>query len=290
MQRLLALAALCGIAATQSSVAHPQSQVAVPQSELKSVSASGDIPGLPPRPQGKSTILGGQIRTIDPVRDELTLKAFGQRPLKILFDERTQVYRDGKKIPLRDLSPTAHASVQTLLDGTDVYALSIHMLSQSPDGDYQGRVLNFNSGTNELTINSVMFHEPIKLVVPPGTPVVRLGQTAFTAASLGPADLVRGALISVDFAPDGKGHGIANRISVLARPGSAFVFVGNVTALDIHAGTLALVDPVDDKTYQISFDSASLPTTQKLHSGDHVLVTADFDGARYVASVITINN
>jgi hypothetical protein len=290
MQRLLALAALCGIAATQSPVAHPQSQVAVPQSELKSVSASGDIPGLPSTPRGKSTILGGQIRTIDPVRDELTLIVFGQRPLKILFDERTQVYRDGKKIPLRDLRPTAHASVQTLLDGTDVYALSIHMLSQSPDGDYQGRVLNYNSATNELTINSVMFHEPIKLVVPPDTPVIRVGQTTFTSASLGSADLVRGTLISVDFAPDGQGHGIANRISVLAKPGSAFVFVGNVTALDMHAGTLSLVDPVDDKTYQISFDFNGLPIAHTLHAGDHVMVTADFNGAHYVASAITINN
>jgi hypothetical protein len=290
MHRLLALIAVCGFTTFQISIARAQSPVAVAQSELKSVSASGNLPGLPPAPRGKSTVLGGQIRAVDPVRDELTLKTFGERPLKILFDERTQVYLDGKKIPLRNLHPAEHASVQTLLDGTDVYALTIHVLSQSPAGEYHGRVLNYNLDANELTISSVLFHGAIKLVVPPSTPIARVGQSGFTSANLGASDLVPGALISVKFAPDERGHGVASQISVLARPGSAFVFVGNVTVLDMHSGVLSLVDPVDNKTYQISFDSVSLPATRTLRPGNHVMVTADFDGAHYVANAITINN
>jgi hypothetical protein len=290
MHGLLALIAVCGITSFQISIAQGQSPVAATQSELKSVSATGNLPGLPPPPRGKSTILGGQIRAVDPVRDELTLKTFGERPLKILFDERTQVYLDGKKIQLRDLHPAEHASVQTLLDGTDVYALSIHVLSQSPVGEYQGRILNYNADTNQLTLSSVLFHGAIKLVVPPGIPIARVGQSAFTSANLGASDLVPGALISVKFAPDERGCGVASQVSILARPGSAFVFVGNVTVLDMHSGVLSLVDPVDNKTYQISFDSASLPATRTLRPGNHVMVTADFDGARYVANAITINN
>jgi hypothetical protein len=290
MHRLLTLIAVWGIATFGISAAQAQSPVASTQSELKSVSVSGDLPGLPPPPRGKSTILGGQIRAVDTVRDELTLKTFGERPLKILFDERTLVYLDGKKIPLRNLHPAEHASVQTLLDGTDVYALSIHMLSQSPGGEYQGRVLNYNSIANELTIGSVLFHNSIKLVVPPGTPIARVGQSAFTSANLGASDLIPGSLISVKFAPDNQGHGVASQISILARPGSAFVFVGNVTVLDMHSGVLSILDPVDNKTYQISFDSASLPATRTLRPGNHIMVTADFDGARYVANAITINN
>src|ERR1700677_598669 len=119
MHRLLRLIAVCGIATFHISIALAQSPVAARQSELKSVSASGDLPGLPPPPRGKSTILGGEIRAVDPVRDELTLKTFGERPLKILFDERTQVFLDGKKIRLHELHPAEHASVQPLLDGTD---------------------------------------------------------------------------------------------------------------------------------------------------------------------------
>jgi hypothetical protein len=267
-----------------------QSQFASQPSSLKSTTALGDIPALAAPPHGKSTILGGEIRSVDPVRDELTLKVFGQRPVKILFDERTQAFIDGKKISLRQLSHADHASVQTLLDGTDVFALSIHILSQSPEGEYRGRVLNYDSGSNQLTISSVMFHEPLKLLVPAGTPVARVGQTAFAAAHLGTDDLVKGALISVTFRSDKQGHGIADQVSVLATPGSTFVFTGNVSALDVHAGRLSLVDPVDDGTYQVSFDAANLPAVQNLHPGDHVMVTADFNGDHYVASAITLNN
>jgi hypothetical protein len=135
-----------------------------------------------------------------------------------------------------------------------------------------------------------MFHEPIKLVVPSSTPIARVGQSGFTSANLGASDLVPGALVSVKFAPDDRGHGVASQVSILATPGSAFVFVGNVITLDTHSGILTLVDPVDNKTYQIFFDSAGLPATQTLRPGNHVMVTADFDGARYVANAITVNN
>ena len=94
--------------------------------------------GMPPLPSGKSTILGGAIRDVDPVLDRFTLRIVGEKPIKILFDERTQIFQDGKKVPLRDLKPADHASVQTILDGTNVFALSVHVLSKSPEGDYQG--------------------------------------------------------------------------------------------------------------------------------------------------------
>jgi hypothetical protein len=287
MKMLLPAAVLAGVAFLQIQFA--QAQVADTQSSLKSVSNSADISLIPAQPRGKSTILGGEIRSIDPVRDELKLKIYGQRPMKILFDERSQIYRDGKRIPLRDLGPADHASVQTLLDGTDVYALSIHILSQSPEGEYQGRVVDYNSNTNELTMSSVLFHEPLKLIVRSGTPVARVGQDSYTSGQRGAADLVPGALISVTFRSDKQGGGVVDQISVMATPGSAFVFTGDVSSLDMHAGMLTLVDPRDEKGYEVSFSSSLLPASQNLHPGDHVVIDADFDGKRYVASAITIN-
>jgi hypothetical protein len=91
----------------------------------------------------------------------------------------------------------------------------------------------------------------------------------------------------VKFELDKKGRGVASQIAVLARPGSAFVFAGDITALDTHSGVLVLVDPLDEKSYQISFDSSHIPASQNLHPGDHVMVTANYDGARYIASAIT---
>jgi hypothetical protein len=286
MKQFLAVVMFGGVAFFQLAPTYGHSQVAGPQSSLKSATASVDLPALPPAPRGKSTVMGGEIKSVDPVRDELTLRVFGQRPVKILFDERTQVFRDGNKIPLRDLGPSDHASIQTLLDGTAVYALSVHILSQSPEGEYQGRVMNYNPETRELTVSSVMYREPFKLLVPANTPVTRVGQPAFTLAQPGSADLVKGTLISATFQSDKQGRGVTNKIAVLATPGSAFVFTGDISSLDLHSGILVLVDPLEDKTYQVSFNSDRLQASKNIHQGDHVTVAADFDGTRYVASAI----
>ena len=289
MKGLLAIAIFGGAAFAQQTIASSQAQTPLSPSELKSVVGSASIPGIPQPPKGKSTIMGGEIQRIDPVRDVLTLKVYGQRPLKILFDERTQVFRDGKKFPLRELSPADHASVQTLLDGTNVYALSVHILSKTPQGEYQGVVQNFNPATNQLTISSVLFREPLKLVVPPGTPIARVGQSIFTAQQDTGSDLARGSLVSVEFGADNTGRAVASHVSVLATPGASFVFIGTITSLDLHSGKMSIADSQDDKTYQVSFDGASLSKSQTLHPGDNVMVTADFSGDHYTASAITIN-
>lgn len=242
---------------------------------------------LPPSPKGKSTILGGEIRFVDPVKDEILLKAYGQRPIKILFDERTQVFKDGKRIPLLSLRTTDHASIQTTLDGTNIFALSIHILSRAPEGDYDGKVESYDPSSTELTLNSVVSRQPLKLLVPSDTPIVREGQSPFVAQHPGTGDLIHGALVTLKFQSDNKGRGIATHITVLAVPGAQFVFIGNITTLDISAGHLVVTDPRDDKTYDITFDGRST-SGQNLRQGDHVMVKATFDGNSYVASSISI--
>ena len=66
------------------------------------------------------------------------------------------------------------------------------------------------------------------------------------------------------------------------------MFTGNVSFVDLHLGRLVLIDPRDDQNYQVSFDPARLPASHDVHQGSHVTVTADFDGVRYVARVITV--
>jgi hypothetical protein len=289
MKNVLALALILGLWAPCPRAQMPANR-SPEKDALASAGGQADRPALPPPPRGKSTILGGEIRNIDPVRDELILKTYGVRPLKILFDERTQVYRDGVKIPLHDLKPADHASIQTLLDGTDVFALSIHILSQSPEGEYQGRVISFDPSTDQLMMSSVLFREPIKLLVPSSASVVRVGQPGFTATHPGTADLIRGALITARFQSDKQGRGVVSNISVLATPGADFVFIGNISSLDTHTGILSLVDPQDDKVYEVSFDSASIAGGKTLRMGDHIIVTAAFDGTNYRATAITVDN
>src|SRR5215472_12308346 len=257
------------------------------QPDVKSAFATADFSELPAMPRGKSTVLGGQITNIDPVLDEFTLRIFGQRPMKILFDERTQVYRDGRRVRLHDLRQEQHASVQTALEGPNVFALSIHMLSDVPHGETQGRVLNYDPETRELTLGSTLSHEPIRLLLREDTPVVREGQSAFTSASAGQGDLVSGSLVTVTFDASEKGRAVANRVTVLAKPGSAFVFSGKLSSLDMHSGIMVLVDPRDQKSYQVSFDPGLTANAGSLHVGDQVRVSAAFDGTRYTAADIT---
>ena len=246
-------------------------------------------PGLPPLPSGRSTVIGGAIRGVDRVRDQFTLNVFGGRTLKVLFDARTQVYRDGLKGALRDLRAGDHISVETVLEGTSVFARSIHLLSALPEGECQGQVLNYDPVSRELTVRDVLSREPVKLRVPAGTVFVRQGQAASASMDVGSSELSKGTLVSVKFHSDNNGQGVVSQIAILATPGTAFVFVGNVVFLDLHSGLLALVDPRDERRYEVFFDSARFPMSREIHEGADVTLTADFDGSRYVARAITIN-
>ena len=289
MNSVLALIMLGSVATAQLLVADASSQVAGQQSALRPASAPVDSSALPSAPGGKSTVLGGEIRKVDPVRDELILGVFGQRPVKILYDARTQIYLDGKAIPVGELSPAHHASVQTVLDGTNIYALSIHMLSQLPEGEYQGTVISYDPVTRELIVSAAPSRQPFHLFVKSNTRIAREGPLPLSSAPSGASDLVKGALISIEFTSDRKGRGVASQIAILATPGSEFAFSGSLSALDIHSGLMVLVDPRDNKSYQIYFDPAQLPASRNLHEGDNVSVTAQYDGTRYVASALTVD-
>jgi hypothetical protein len=147
-------------------------------------------------------------------------------------------------------------------------------------------VLNFNPNANELTVATVLSREPIKLLVPMGTPIVREGQPAFSNAHSGQSDLVKNTLVSVIFESGKQGRGVARQIAILATPGSDFVFAGHVSFLDMHAGMMVLLNPEDGKSYRVFFDSSRLPSSQTIREGESLIVTATFDGKRYMASRI----
>lgn len=284
MVRLFAVMMLSSVAMAQSSF-----QGNPPTTEMTTAGSAVIAPsGLPALPKGKSTVIGGEIGKVDPVRDQLLLNVFGGGPhLKLLYDERTQAYRNGQKISVLQLHPEEHASVETTLDGTKVFALRIHILSQMPEGECRGQVVSYNPQTGELKVNEGLSEEPITLHVPSGTPIGRVGQKTFSAQQTGLSDLSRGALVDVQF-QSSKGHGVATRVNILAVPGSAFVFSGNLSFLDAHAGRLVIVDPNNNESYQVFFDSSRFPVSSQLHEGSRVRVTTSFDGTKYVASDIMI--
>ncbi|MDX6463262.1 MAG: hypothetical protein QOJ51_5604 [Acidobacteriaceae bacterium] len=287
MDRFLAIAVGMMTIAPAPLVCAMAQQPGVLQSDAATDAPPAALAPLPAAPSGKSTVIGGVIRNVDPVRDQITLAVFGGRSMKILFDARTRLYRDGIKIGPGELQPDEHASVETVLDGTDVFALSVRMLSHSPEGECQGQVSHYNPATHELTISGALSREPIMLLVPAGTPVLRQEEAASSSGHSNSPELVVGSLISARFNGDNHGRGVASQITILAASGSSFVLNGNVSFLDYHSGLLVLVDAREDRTYRIFFSPARFPMSRHLHQGDHVSVTATFDGASYVASFIT---
>lgn len=232
--------------------------------------------------------MGGVIRDVDPVRDAFKLNVFGDgHPIKMLFDARTQIYRDGKRVPLADLRSGDHASVETTLDGNNVFALRIHMLSRMPEGQCQGQVLDYNPSTGELKISANLSNEPIKLAVPANATIERVGQSSFASGHSGVYDLVNGTLVSVKFRPGSDGRGVADHISILATPGSSFAFSGTVASLDLSSGRVTILNSTDEDTYDVFINPGEL-RRDNLREGQRVTVTAKFNGNRYVASNLTV--
>ncbi|HEX5430594.1 MAG TPA: hypothetical protein VFW83_01405 [Bryobacteraceae bacterium] len=291
MRRLIPMIFGSGIALAQatliaSSPAQPSADHSV---GTPAAAAAFDLPPMPPFPAGETTILGGAIRDIDPVLDRFTLDIYGERPIVIQFDERTKVFRDGVSMPLGKLGPADHASVQTALDGTHILAESIHILSRAPRGELQGVVRSYDRESGKLQVDSDLSPNPLKFFLPANTPIARVGQPEFTSIRSSAADLRSGSLIAVSFAPDLHGRAVVQHVTVMAVPGSSFLFGGNVSFLDLASGSLVLVDSRDGKTYRIKVDFSRFPSAAKLHVGDNVTVNANYEGSRYVATTISVH-
>lgn len=247
--------------------------------------APGDLPPVPP---GKKTVLGGAIRDVDPVRDQFKLVPVGGHPIVILYDARTRFYRNGVQISDLDLRPEEHASVETTLDGTNIFAVSVHALTHLPGGVCRGQVLSYDATTGRLKVNSSLSSRPIEMHVPQGTPEEMVGQEATSALSPAHPTLAAGDLVEVEFRPGSKGTAVATHVSILATPGHRFVFAGKLVMLDMNKGAMTILNSADHRNYDVIFYPAQFPDSAKLREGRRVRVTTRFDGVSYVADGITI--
>lgn len=252
---------------------------------------------LLPQAHGQSTLVGGTIRKLDPVRDAVTVRVFGGRDVIVLFDDRTRFYRDGLAASARELQTGQRVYVDTALAGSDIFARSVRVLSQIPTGQSDGQIQSYDPRTGVLILRDVLSAEPAKFRLAANAAILRDGHT------IPSAELRPGSLVSLKFGPafslsDGRRRPASTtrdadevrEISILAAPGGAFVFAGRISHLDLHTGLLVLVDPRDLKTYDIHFDPAMSGVEDRLHEGGDVTVTTSFDGARYTANSIVVNS
>ena len=246
-----------------------------------------NLSAIPPLPHGKSTILGGAIRDVDPVLDRFTLKIVGEKPLKILFDERTQVFVDGKKIPLLDLRASDHASVQTTLDGTTVFAISVHILSQAQQGEFRGEVLSYDPSTGDLELVGGHGGDPIRVTVSSNTSSRARGREVSHLRSRGPSDLQSGSLVSTSIRTRWKRPRIGNQRYSSGHSGIAIRIQRESDRARYAGRTMVVLDPKDNQTYQIEFNSGTMATFPNVHPGQRVRVVTEYDGTRYLAHEVS---
>jgi len=240
------------------------------------------LPDLQALPTSKTSLIGGTVEKLDRVRDQITVQVFGGGKMKIYFDPRTHIYKDGNEALTSDLRPGDRVYVDTILNGNNIFARNIRLKTNSA-GESQGRIVSYRSDTGELVIRDALSPQPLKLHL---TPQTRITADDHAVAS---SQLVPGALVDVKFSPQRDGHDVARDVSVLATPGASFTFAGRVTGLDLSAGLLTLLSDTDGKSYDIHLDPSTVAADDRLHQAAEVTVVAVFDGGRYLARSLTVN-
>jgi hypothetical protein len=238
------------------------------------------LPELPALPQKNASLIGGTLERLDRVRDQITVQVFGGSRMSALFDPRTRVYRGGKEVTIADLQQGQRVYVDTILNGSTVFARTIRLSSTPSAGEGQGIVLRYRNG--ELTFRDALNPSPVRVRLAPAT------QYLEDHRSVPASTLVTGSLVGIKFDSQGNGHEVAREITILALPGTRYIFSGQVVHIDLRTGLLALISSVDHKTYEVYLDSTA-PPDDNLQPGVNVTVMANFEDSRYVARTITID-
>ncbi len=234
---------------------------------------------LPPLPKNQVTLIGGTVSGLDEVMNRMILQPFGEkRKMNVAFDTRTRFYRDGQPITYREIKQGQRVYLDTMLNGSKVFAKSIWIQSAADSGVGRGQIVEFDAQHNILAVRDELSSQTVKMRLTPSTVIRSAERTASTA------DLVPGALVSLSFGPQQE----LREVTLSAKPGSTFTFAGRVSYLDLSRKIIAVDNQSDKLKYDISIDAIAPNILRQLHEGDNVTVMAVFDGARYDARRIDL--
>ena len=246
-----------------------------------SVDPASLLPALPAIPQKNSTLVGGTLEKLDRVRDRVTVRVFGGGRTTAFIDPRTRVFRGTKEVTIADLREGQRVYLDTILDGSTIFAKNIRLDAVAALGESRGVIVKYGEDRGELSIRDSIAPFPIKVRLSSSTQFVR-GDRNVPASTLVP-----GTLVDVTFTAEGNGHDMAQKISILALPGTRYVFTGQVVHIDLRTGLLVLNSSTDHKTYEIYLDPSYRPD-DSLQPGSTVTAVTSFQDSRYVARNVTI--
>jgi hypothetical protein len=273
-------------AAPESSPSTPSIEILRPAPEAADIviDPASLLPDLPKLPDAKASLIGGTVGRLDRVRDQITVQVFGGGKMKIFFDPRTHIYHDGTEASLSDLHQGDRVYIETILDGSNVFARAIRLKTSTSAGESQGIITSYNASKGELELHDALSPRTVKIRI---TSQTRILEGTHSASA---NKLASGALVAVKFGARKDGGEVASEVFVLASPGDSFTFAGQVTAIDLRLGLMVLISSTDHKTYEIYLDPSVLTIDDSVRPSVDVTVLTRFQGNRYVAHSITVNS
>jgi hypothetical protein len=263
----------------------PKTEILDSSATAGALATDGHDPILdpPPFPKGITTLVGGVISGIDPIRNHLTVSVFGGGHWTIFYDERTHIFRSGAEATSFSLKKGERVYVDTMLDnnGRDIFARNIRVGVAQPPALVDGQIIDFDPSRSLVTLRDTINTVPVHFSVDNDTRISD-GLKLATVRDLAPGSLVR-----VKFAPERANRGLAREITIIAKPGSSHTFAGPITFLDMHRGILAVRNRLDDKTYDLHF-TPRIGAAADLAVGAEVQVTATFTATEYSIQQIVV--
>lgn len=237
----------------------------------------------PPLPHNRVTLMGGTVTNVNEIQNRITVKPFGgKQRLRLDFDMRTHIFLDGQAGSGRDLKVGERVYLDTMLNGSQVFAKSIWIRSGFGNGNARGQILDYDDRANILTLRDEIASQPVHFHLDSAT-VIHNGNQTGSLANLKP-----GSLVEVSF-DSGQGRsGVIRELSLLATPGSSFTFLGTVTYIDLPQKLISVANQNDGKNYDIYVESLPPSILQSLHEGSEAAVSALFDGRRYLARKVDL--
>ncbi len=278
----LAVAIWCGTAVAQRAAVQPDSTKAPASNSAPPNAAEEPLFPVPPMPTGEVSLVGGTVVKVDRVRNRLSVRPFSGKKMSMFFDERTHIYRDGMETTQLGIHPGDRVYVDTMLDGSRVFARNIRVQTHAAPADARGQVLGYDRSTGVMTVRDELSSQDVSFHVTRDT-VIKTEQPSAAA------DLRPGSLVAVQFSPASADRGVAWQISVLASPGNKFTFAGKVVFLDLRDGILGIQNQTDNRIYNLHFTPATPGVSQDLVVGSEVTAPAVFNGTDYVAQQISMN-
>lgn len=201
--------------ATDPTVPKPSLPPAVPPVAPTAPQPYDPLLDLPPLPHNKVSLMGGTIAALDQVQNRMVVRAFGgKQKLQLNLDMRTRIYNDGKPAMVRDLKSGQRVYVDTMLNGSKVFAKSIWIQTAAGTGDARGQVLSYDSQRRILNVRDEVSEQPVNFQLAPDA-VVRWGN-----ANGSFSDLTSGSLVSLSFGPQQGRSGFVREVTLLAQRGA----------------------------------------------------------------------